>query len=109
MSILFLLIAHRSKVIVNGKAVQWLLHRQFSKIKLGKRVETLQRDWSLIFQKLTECEPSLLILDDLDLLAGSSDNNQDDNINGEAWYYKRYAYHLGIYLLLYNTIVRFIG
>lgn len=56
---------------------------------LGKKVETLQRDWSAVFQQLSEREPSILILDDLDLLAGSSENNQEDSINSEAWYYKR--------------------
>lgn len=42
-----------------------------------------------MFSQLVQREPSLLVLDDLDLLVSSPQNNQDDGLNGEGWYYKR--------------------
>ena len=54
-------------------------------------METLKRDWDLMFHQLVEREPSVLILDDLDVLVGTSQNNQDDSVSGESWYYKRFV------------------
>jgi len=56
----------------------------------GKKIETLQRDWNLMFQQLIEMEPSILVLDDLDLLASNQPNDQD-NVMGESWYFARIA------------------
>lgn len=54
----------------------------------GKKVETLQRDWKLTFQKMIDMEPSILVLDNLDLLA-SNPLNEQDNFIGEGWYSER--------------------
>lgn len=56
---------------------------------IGKRAETLQRDWDLMFRQLIDREPSLLVFDDLDLLVSAPQNNQDESLSGETWYYKR--------------------
>ncbi|KAK4022478.1 hypothetical protein OUZ56_007940 [Daphnia magna] len=57
----------------------------------GKRAETLQRDWEIMFRQLLDREPSVVVLDDLDLLVSAPQNDQDDTLNGEAWYYRRLA------------------
>lgn len=68
---------------------------------IGKRAETLQRDWEVMFRQLIDREPSLLVLDDLDLLVSAPQNDQDETLNGEAWYYRRLVFHLKIIPYVY--------
>ena len=56
----------------------------------GKKIETLHREWQAIVQQLLEKQPSILVLDDLDLLASYPQNDHDDSLNGENWYSTRY-------------------
>ena len=63
-------------------------------VLIGKRAETLQRDWEVMFRQLIDREPSLLVLDDLDLLVSAPQNDQDETLNGEAWYYRRLVFRL---------------
>lgn len=44
-----------------------------------------------MFRQLLDREPSVVVLDDLDLLVSAPQNDQDDTLNGEAWYYRRLA------------------
>lgn len=60
-------------------------------ITLGKKAETLQRDWRNVFKQLQANEPSILVLDNLDLLASNPQNESDDMLSGESWYYARYV------------------
>ena len=55
----------------------------------GRKIEALQREWQSLFQELVDKQPSVLILDDLDLLAGYPQNDHDDSLNGENWYSTR--------------------
>jgi hypothetical protein len=34
------------------------------------------------------------VLDDLDLLVSAPQNDQDETLNGEAWYYRRLVFRL---------------
>ena len=52
-------------------------------------MEALHRDWHAMFQQLIERQPSVLVFDDLDHLASCPQNEQDDSLQGESWYYRR--------------------
>ena len=56
---------------------------------IGKQVETLHHEWQSMFQQLLERQPTVLVFDDLDLLTSCPQNDQDDSLQGESWYYKR--------------------
>lgn len=56
----------------------------------GKKIETLRREWQSTFNELVEKQPSLLVLDDLDLLTSCSQSEHGDDFSGENFYYLRY-------------------
>jgi hypothetical protein len=62
-----------------------------------------------MFRQLIDREPSLLVLDDLDLLVSAPQNDQDETLNGEAWYYRRLAFHIKLipHVYLVTTVSTF--